>query len=381
MMKKFVYFREFGTIEGYDCSVLTLRERLFLSCILTKFRYNDGRTLGEILFNYDGFHTGRNFKDFDKMVTDVVSKKLGKLQDFIVENAAKLNEKTVKNEDGADRYKIHGITIETEKLFKTKLGSHGTSLDSIAWRSFALAAAKSKSKVTEWRALNIYQWLTDEVTLEKIMKTTKTTLKRNIESWLREAEIAGEFKGDFFIVDANGCGNGELRGCSKSRKDKQQEQKVQKEQEKIENAIKKAPIGTKVFDVIKNEDTEDYAYVNEVHRWKELYGKLYAANEEKWQKILRWIQANWGSISEAITKIGKKHKVSKDVLDKAIRDEYLTDKEGGLVMKNSLRKDLLELRQHILNSEIDESWCKNPVVRKINVAFAYKCWPDLMGME
>ncbi len=410
--KTLVYFREFGEIEGYDCSELTLQNRLFLSAILTKHRFGLDETLGQIIFSYDEFHSclysKTNIDDFDKLITEMIQKKYGKLFDFIVENA------TVRN---GKNWKIHAIEIDKNKMFTLRNGSNNQKQDSrlasLSWRAFALAAAASESLVTEWRTLPIYAYNFDLEAINggNIPTTSKTQIKNSITKWLETVNIGGEFKGDCFVVDSAKFINktGQLiRGGVKHKQQEKQTRVVEdkaKEQEqtkRIEEAVKKAPNGTKVFEVIKNEtkneqkqeqrqeEREEWMLAvdrksknDELMEWQKYYDetKEKVMNEEKWQSILGWIYVNWGSVGDAITKIGKNHRVSKDVLDKAMRDEYLSDKEGGLAMKNALRKDLLDLRQHILNSEFDDSWCKDKVIRKINVAFAYKCWPALMMME
>ena len=215
--KLFYYFREFRTIEGVDCSSLTLQERLFLSVILTKNRNNDDRTFADILFNGVSSFTRKGFEDFDKLVTSVIQKKYGKLFDWLVDNAGKVNTLRTKK---SDKWLVHAITIDTAKLFYTKNGSHGSSLPSLAWKAFALAASSSASEVPEWRELDIFDWMEEGMTLDKKTKVNKTQLKRSIQAWLKATGITGIFRVERFIVDAKGFENvltDKERGWSKPK--------------------------------------------------------------------------------------------------------------------------------------------------------------------
>lgn len=201
-MSRFVYLREFTNVDGVDFSSLTIQQRLFMSAVLTKYRYTDNekKTLAEIIFNYEERWTKTNFKAYDELITSVIEDELGYMTDFIKRNARKLNENDTRS-NAEDRYLIRGICIDTKKIYLTRNGSHGDSLSQIAWKAFTLASALSRMNTLQWRVLPIYNWVTDHIDRNTVESTNKTILKRSIEKWLRLAEVSGEFEGNVFIVD------------------------------------------------------------------------------------------------------------------------------------------------------------------------------------
>ena len=201
-MSRFVYLREFTTVDGVDFSSLTLQQRLFMSAVLSKYRYaeNEKKTLAELIFNYEERWTKVNFKAYDELITSIIENELGEMTVFIKKNAKRLDENT-KSTSAEERYYIKGIVINTNKAFVTRNGAHGDSLPQIAWKYAALASSLSKIGYPQWRMLPIYNWVADVINYNEILKKNKTILKRSIEKWLRAVEISGEFEGNTFIVD------------------------------------------------------------------------------------------------------------------------------------------------------------------------------------
>ena len=235
-MGRFAYLREFVTKDGFDFSTLSLQQRLFMSAVLTKYRYGDRRTLAEIIFNDERVYSKPSaFIDYDNLITSVIEDELGAMTDYIKKNASRLDEER-KSDKAEDRYYIKAINIETSKIHTLKhtggrvgeaeaRAGERPGISQLSWKAFAVAASLSKIGVTQWRMLPIYNWLTAYVTSEKLAKTNKTVLKRNIEKWLKVAEISGEFDKDVFIVDTKDYQtsykklyNGAyIRGASKKR--------------------------------------------------------------------------------------------------------------------------------------------------------------------
>ncbi|MBQ2302961.1 MAG: hypothetical protein II256_00930 [Bacteroidales bacterium] len=230
-MSRFVYLRQFSSIDGHDFFNLSLQQRLFLSAVLTKYRCDDKRTIAEIIFGYGDFWTRANFKDYDSLITSVIDNELGTLTDYIKRNAKALDENSKRHASTEERYLIKGIQIDQAQLFVMRNGDGHTDengnksgLSQIAWKAFALAASLSNLAVPQWRMLHIYNWVADTITYEKILKVNKTLLKRNIEKWLRMVKISGEFdnKTNTFLVDTKKFqidykkknGDCYIRGCS-----------------------------------------------------------------------------------------------------------------------------------------------------------------------
>ena len=409
-MSRFLYFREYGKIADVDCSELTLQERLLLSCILTKARNDDKRTLTGILFQNVNMASRTNFIDIDKLVTDVIMKKYGHLFDWIVEHAKDLN--TGSKNFKKDRYVVHAISIDIPKCFSKKNGKNSSSLASLAWRAAALAAAASSSSVEEWRKLNIFEWLTNEVTIEKVKKTSKTQLKRSIQAWLETVGITGTFTFDYFIVDPNGHESAltaeekaAARGWSKPPK------KTKKEETKpVEEAIEAKPVAEEAEEAedelddaekewLDNEkslsedenidgepsifkyDSDDLSkYTHE--DWK----KLYEAKREKHKnmaRIITYFRTAWGDINDEVMKIAKKLKVKEAVIKKFIETGYVDDRDGGYEMKQKIRDEIKKLQEHIMMAREDNSWQDKyyPELGNILVAFAHYSHEKLMEVK
>ena len=393
-MKKhtFYYFREFGELCGIDCSTLTLKERLFLSCILTKARAKDTSTFAELLFGDLSAVTRVGFKDFDKLVTDTVMKSYGKLFDYIIENAPKRNAEAT----GEDRYSIHAISIDTEKLFLTKNGMHGKTLAPIAWKAFALAAAASKSKTYEWRELNIFSWMLDDAEdVNSILKVNKTQLKRSIQAWLKAAGINGEFRGDRFIVDCAGYTSKlseKQRGWSKESLVEKPVKVVKaiKVVEPIEEASSKPVKAEELFDDEEltaeekaaeeewlaaesgeKEEEEPAEEVEEVveatssdtltpEQWVEWYDKHEAeydaaGKHKEWASKLRFCSLVF-NLNAAKERIAKAFGMKGDALEKFIATRYVDDKVGGFETKKKLCKAFKELQNRVFLRKDDDSW-------------------------
>lgn len=234
IMSTFVYLREFSNNHGIDFSTLTLQQRLFMSAVLTKYRYDDKRTLAQIIFNSSECYSKANFEAYDKLITSIIDDELGEMTTWIKKNAKELSEDR-KSKRTEDRYLIKGIIIDQRKIYAMRNGAHGSltmtvkkngietvqPLPQIAWKAFALAAALSNIGVLQWRMLNIYNWVVNDITEQKVESTNKTILKRNIEKWLRIAKISGEFEksGDYFYVDVKKMQKDEcsIRGGSRVR--------------------------------------------------------------------------------------------------------------------------------------------------------------------
>lgn len=236
-MGKLTYFRCFkelefnstsGEVEHCDCNELTLVERLIVSAYLTMIRQKSNKTLAEIIFDYDGFHTPKNFADFDNAVSRTLKKYAG-LFHYLDNNANALNVSAKDFKTFSDKYEIYAIEIDTEDIFNVQNGRTGRSIYPIAWKAFALAAAASKYTNINTRRLHIFNWLTEEikpVDLEMLSRN-KTQTKNAITNWLEalnaseySQHVYGEFKGGDFIVDVKGFNAKEIRGKTVQRKQK-----------------------------------------------------------------------------------------------------------------------------------------------------------------
>ena len=415
--KLFYYFREFRTIEGVDCSSLTLQERLFLSVILTKLRTKDTRTFADILFNGVSSFTRKGFEDFDKLVTSVIQKKYGRLFDWLVESADKVN---VNKTSKSDKYIVHAITIDTAKLFYTKNGSHGSSLAALAWKAFALAAASSSTEVSEWRELDLFAWMEDDMPIEKRVKVNKTQMKRAIQSWLKAVGITGTFKVESFIVDAKGFDSkltDKERGWSKPKSEPEdkpvieetvkpevveeedidedegltpEEAEAEKEWRRQEASIDFTMAEEPDVPAFKYDKTDDWSKYSREDwaKWYDVTKANYEAkaakadkDTPKWSSLLNEFYTPGSKYydfvrhdGEEIKAIAKKLKVKVSDIDAVISGKRIEGADWQ-VKKDSIRRALKDLQDSVIMKAQDRDiWDADeyPRIAKIYVGFACK---------
>lgn len=208
---KLLYFRDIrqvevkntiGETEIIDFKDLTLIDRLFVSAYLTKKDTGTKKTLAEIIFaygdEYDSFTRG-NFVDYDSMISSALDKWSNILHWIDTNHNKRLSSKGTLVTD------IKCIPIRTEDIFALKNGRTGMALSPIAWKAYALAAAKSKRNYIPYlRMLNIYNWLDASVNikdmdLKKYMHYRKNAsqTRNTIRKWIDAVGLKGEFVGKY----------------------------------------------------------------------------------------------------------------------------------------------------------------------------------------
>lgn len=214
-MGRFIYLTEYFTKDGIDFSQLTLQQRLFMSIVLTKYRFGIKKTYAEMLFGECNVWTPRNFKAYDKLITDIIdsSSDLLSMVKWLKDNAKVLAEG---KDCSKGKYKVNAYEIDITKVFYTRNADmHSISPDSeefrnglsqIAWKAFALAAATHNIGAPIYRMIPVYGWVSDNPSDASVKAHTNiTNIKRSIEKWLEKTNISGEFikKANCFIVAVN----------------------------------------------------------------------------------------------------------------------------------------------------------------------------------
>jgi len=205
MSNYFAYIRDFFTVDGINFGELNFIERLVASAFLTKFRYDDKRSVAEILFGYDPdwkYALIKDFKAYDAAITDIIQNEHGYILDYIKKNAKELAEKS--DRIAESKWKIRSINIDIKLIFTTRCGDGhirggGTGaksgLSQIAFRAFVLAASSSSLAAPIFRMIPTAAWLGHDA------GTNITRVKKSIADWAKTVCVSGEFEGKFFIVD------------------------------------------------------------------------------------------------------------------------------------------------------------------------------------
>lgn len=220
--KVFYYLREYREVETFDSdgedilldfTDLTLLERLVLSAVLTWLKLSQAKdikkipkeTLVKILFAGKGvdqlpLHC---LKDYASSIGEILVKRAKHIS-WLEDNFSKKSQLSSKHTE------VFMISIDPKLLFTTRLGSKGTSLDSLAWRAFALAAARSKStKISEMKTLHIYNWRDasfldiNDLTFEQLeaLGRCRYVYIKAAKKWMASAGVKGNWDGNRLTVE------------------------------------------------------------------------------------------------------------------------------------------------------------------------------------
>lgn len=313
--KVFYYLREYREVETFDSdgedilldfTDLTLLERLVLSAVLTWLKLSQAKdikkipkeTLVKILFAGKGvdqlpLHC---LKDYASSIGEILVKRAKHIS-WLEDNFSKKSQLSSKHTE------VFMISIDPKLLFTTRLGSKGTSLDSLAWRAFALAAARSKStKISEMKTLHIYNWRDanfldiNDLTFEQLeaLGRCRYVYIKAAKKWMASAGVKGTWDGNRLTVEG-------LEEVAPAKKLVQEAPEVAPEQE------------AEAEEPVKEELTSFQKYCDE--RLIEDSFEI----ERKWRKAKKDLEAKRIDPSKFMLKCEKELKI-KETLDKIARN-------------------------------------------------------------
>ncbi len=422
-MSKLYYFKDFskrkftstsGKDINYDCSKLSLVERLVISAYITLLKNGTDasslktaerqQTLARIIYDYDGYQTTKNFNDFDEAVTNIFISHV-ELLHYIKDNIKSV-------QSGKKDRMMYVIQIDTEEIFLVK--STGKSICPIAWKAAALAASNSSYDNREFKRLHFMHWSIDKLENEtkehvKNIRLNKGHIIERINNWAdavkefrKKTYRIGKFEGDYFVI-----GKVEEETTSTEEPKEEPKEEVVKPPKKVKTVKKvkteeeldeeeenfKSKEEMKSMIKLKYDDSDDFS-LYEGSDWLQYY---YARMEEKKDlhtapKRKKFIEAlhkvvmKEFDVNNKIDKIVKKLGIKKELIEKALNGGYFDDKDGGLAMKQTIIAELKKIKDDVLDIYREEELQVYnghelyPLYGRMLMGFMAKAHPRIMAL-